>query len=90
MKVLMQTETLIKKEGTKTVWIVSDTEKYREISLDLYKDHQNTGKKFAKSFGGSCSHQKGYTPLGYTLTKETLTREDRQKKTVRTYKVVNK
>ncbi len=79
----MQKISLIKKAGTKTVWLTEKTEN-KEIDETQYNNIVNSSP-FFRRLGGSEHHEKNYTCAGYLVTKIISTSPDRQKRSVYTF-----
>ncbi|MCB0448450.1 MAG: hypothetical protein KDD03_13265 [Gelidibacter sp.] len=83
MKITMTKTHLIKKDGTKTVY-VQDSQSTKEITREQYNAIIESAG-FFRRLGGSCHQEKGYTSRGYNVVKDTLTSPDKETKTVREF-----
>ena len=73
-------EKMVKKEGTKTVW-VTDSKEVKNIDEQSYNNIVNA-KNFMRNLGGRETHQKGYTFKGYKVVKIISTSPDKQNRTI--------
>ncbi len=85
LKITMNTTNLVKKEGTKTVWIAEN-----ETQEIVNEEHYNNCTcddtvRFFRRLGGSETLTRSYTKCGYLVTKLVSTSPDKQKRTVREF-----
>ena len=80
----MTTENFDKKQGTKTVYQLHNSES-RVITEEQYKNICESAP-FFRRLGGSVHQVKGYTCYGYKVTKDTATSPNKETKTVRKFK----
>lgn len=91
METITLTETrLSKNPNTKTTYIV-DSKETKKLTMEQHRltTNNNTIKWF-RGLGGTETVQRGYTCLGYLVTKLTSISPDKQTKVVREYKFSNK
>ena len=85
-EITMAKTNYVKKEGTKTVWIETETET-KTITEDQYKNITcDETLQWFRRLGGSETAEKSYTIYDYCITKLTSTSPDKQEKTVRKFK----
>lgn len=81
MTKITQTQTkLIKKPGTKTVWIEEYT-KQSEVSEEFYRNYVNAAS-FFRRLGGSVTQSKDHTSCGYLVVMDVTTNPQRSERTV--------
>ena len=91
MYTIIETKTkLVKNPNTKTTYIVESTE-VNEVTDEQHDLTTNDYTcKWFRRLGGSETKEMSYTYKGYVCTKLTSTSPDKQSKTVREYKFLNK
>ena len=83
--IILTTEKLLKKEGTKTVFL-TESKDQKTIDLDFYRNMTSESTiSFFRRIGGTETITREYTSRGYTITKIVSTSPNKENKTIRTF-----
>lgn len=82
---IMTQKTFVKKEGTKTVWVLESKE-VKNFTEEQYNNMTSADtRRFFRGLGGKESFIKGYTSKGYKITEMSSTNPDQTIKKVRSF-----
>jgi hypothetical protein len=90
MEIIQKVTNLVKKEGTKSVFIAEETSE-KTIDEKHYRNATEEGAiKFFRRLGGTETVTREYTCYGYKVVKIVSTSPNKEKRTIREYEFISK